>query len=49
VEFRLLGKLEVDADGIDLTPIRPQQRTVLGLLLLRAGEIVRSDELVDAL
>jgi DNA-binding SARP family transcriptional activator len=49
VKFRLLGRLEVDADGVDLTPVRPQQRALLALLLLRAGEVVASDELVDGL
>ncbi len=45
----MLGKLEVEADGVDLTPARPKQLTVLGLLVLRVGEIVSSDELVEAL
>jgi DNA-binding SARP family transcriptional activator len=49
VKFRLLGRLEVDADGVDLTPVRPQQRALLALLLLRAGEVVANDDLVDAL
>src|SRR5436190_20150300 len=49
VEFRLLGPLEVDAGGVDLTPGAPKQRTLLALLVLRAGEVVGSDELVEAL
>jgi predicted ATPase/DNA-binding SARP family transcriptional activator len=49
VNFRLLGRLEVDADGVDLTPVRPKQRALLALLLLRAGEVVATDELVEAL
>ena len=49
VEFRMLGRLEVVANGVDLTPVRPKQLTALGLLLLRANEVVSSDELVDAL
>jgi predicted ATPase/DNA-binding SARP family transcriptional activator len=49
VEFRVLGRLEVEADGVDLTPVRPKQVTVLGLLLVRAGAVVSVDELVDAL
>ena len=49
VEFRLLGRLEVDADGVDLTPVRPKQRALLALLLLRAGEVVSIDELVEGL
>jgi len=50
VKFRLLGRLEVvDADGVDLTPVRPQQRALLALLLLRAGEVVANDELAEGL
>ena len=49
MEFRLLGRLEVDADGLDLTPVRPQQRALLALLLLRAGDVAASDELVEGL
>src|SRR5689334_17521530 len=47
VKFRLLGRLEVDADGVDLTPVRPQRRALLALLLLRAGEVVAVDALVE--
>jgi Predicted ATPase len=49
MEFRLLGRLEVTAVGVDLTPTRPQQRALLTYLLLRAGEIISTDDLVDAL
>jgi predicted ATPase/DNA-binding SARP family transcriptional activator len=49
VKFRLLGKLEVNADGVDLTPVRPQQRALLALLLLRMGEVVAIDDLVEGL
>ncbi len=49
MKFRLLGSLEVDADGVDLTPVRPQQRALLALLLLRVGEVVASDDLVEGL
>jgi predicted ATPase/DNA-binding SARP family transcriptional activator len=49
MEFRLLGRLEVEADGVDLTPGRPQQRALLTLLLLRVEAPVATDELVDAL
>jgi predicted ATPase/DNA-binding SARP family transcriptional activator len=47
VEFRLLGKLEVETDGVDVTPVRPKQRALLALLLLRAGEVVAIDDLLD--
>ena len=49
MDFRLLGALEVEAAGVDLTPVRPKQRVLLALLLLREGEVVASDELVEAL
>jgi len=49
VEFGILGPLEVVQDGRQLTPVRPKQRVVLALLLLRRNEVVATDELVDAL
>jgi DNA-binding SARP family transcriptional activator len=49
VEFRLLGRLEVEADGVDLTPARPKQRALLARLLLREGEVVSVDDLVEVL
>ena len=49
MKFRLLGRLEVEADGVDLTPVRPQQRALLALLLLHADEVVAVDALVDGL
>ena len=49
MEFRLLGRLEVEANGVDLTPARKQHRVLLALLLLREGEIVAADDLVEAL
>ncbi len=49
MEFRLLGRLEVEGAGADLTPARPKQRALLALLLLREGEIVQTDELIEQL
>ena len=49
MEFRLLGRLEVTADGVDVTPTRPKQRALLAYLLLRAGEVVSRDDLLEAL
>jgi predicted ATPase/DNA-binding SARP family transcriptional activator len=49
VEFRLLGRLEVEANGVDVTPGRPKQRALLALLLLREGQVVATDDLVEAL
>lgn len=49
VEFRLLGRLEVVDGERDAAPRRRKQRALLGLLLLRAGELVTVDEAVEAL
>lgn len=49
MEFRILGPLEVVADGEPLQMGTPRQRTVLGLLLARAGRIVSTDRLAEDL
>jgi predicted ATPase/DNA-binding SARP family transcriptional activator len=49
MRFRLLGALAAESGGLDLAPVRPKQRALLALLLLRAGETLSLDELVDAL
>jgi predicted ATPase/DNA-binding SARP family transcriptional activator len=49
VEFRLLGRFEVEADGVDLTPPRRQHRALLALLLLHPDEVVATDDCVEAL
>jgi class 3 adenylate cyclase len=36
-------------DGRDVTPARPKQRALLALLLLRRGEVVGTEELIEAL
>lgn len=45
----MLGRLEVVDGDRDLTPRPPKQRALLALLLLRAGEVVETDEASDAL
>ena len=49
MEFRVLGPLEVIVEGasVSLTPRR--QRALLAALLLRAGEALSPDELIEAL
>ena len=37
----------MEADGVDLTPVRPKRRALLTLLLLREGEVVAIEDLVD--
>ena len=48
-DFRVLGRLQVVANGRDLTPGRPKQRALLALLLTRTDEVVARDELIEAL
>ncbi len=48
MEFRLLGPFEVESDGRDLTPSRPKRRALLAALLLRANEVVSTDDLIEA-
>jgi DNA-binding SARP family transcriptional activator len=49
VEFRILGPLEVVADGRPVTLGGPRQRTLLALLLTRPNEVISVDRLVDEL
>ena len=50
LEFRILGPLEVVANGAGVVPIAAQkQRALLALLLLNANEVVSTDRLVDGL
>jgi DNA-binding SARP family transcriptional activator len=46
LEFRILGPLEVAADGVALPVAGRNQRSVLTLLLLRANETVSSERLI---
>jgi predicted ATPase/DNA-binding SARP family transcriptional activator len=48
-EFRLLGPLEVAADGALLPVGGPRQRALLAFLLLNANEVVPRARLIDAL
>ena len=47
MDFRILGPLEVDDRGRRLPLRGPRQRALLASLLLRAGEIVPEDRLLD--
>ena len=50
VEVRLLGDFAVrDDDGYDVTPTAPKERLLVALLALRAGHVVRTAEVIDAL
>ena len=49
VEFRILGPLEVLKDGEPRPLGTPKQRALLALLLIRRGQVVSSDVLVDQL
>jgi DNA-binding SARP family transcriptional activator len=48
-EFRILGPLEVADESGDVALGGQKQRALLGLLLVRAGEVVATDRLVDQL
>ncbi|HZD18516.1 MAG TPA: BMP family ABC transporter substrate-binding protein [Actinomycetota bacterium] len=49
MDYRILGSLEVTADGstLDLGP--PKQRALMAILVLNANEIVPTDRLIDLL
>jgi DNA-binding SARP family transcriptional activator len=49
IEFRVLGPFEVLVEGRALELNRRKQRSLLALLMLRAGEVVSTDRLVDEL
>jgi YVTN family beta-propeller protein len=49
VEFRILGPLEVAAHGRPVSVGAPKVRALLVVLLLRRGEVVTTDRLIDAL
>jgi len=49
MEFRILGPFEVSESGQPLEVGVGKQRALLALLLLRAGEVVSTDRLIDAL
>jgi DNA-binding SARP family transcriptional activator len=48
-EFAVLGQLRIVRDGVDITPTAPKLRQVLGLLLLRRGQLVRTSDLIEEL
>ena len=49
VEFRILGPLEVVDDDRAVMLGGQKQRALLGLLLVRAGQVVSTDKLVEGL
>jgi DNA-binding SARP family transcriptional activator len=49
VEFRVLGELEARHDGQAIPLGAHQQRAVLAILVLHAGEVVSADRLMDEL
>lgn len=49
LDFRILGPVEVWADGEPVQLGSPKQRAALTLLILEAGRVVSTDQLVDAL
>ncbi|HKY23895.1 MAG TPA: BTAD domain-containing putative transcriptional regulator [Gaiella sp.] len=49
LEFRILGPLEASEDGAPIGLGGPRQRALLATLLLRAGRVVPTEQLVDEL
>jgi DNA-binding SARP family transcriptional activator len=49
LDFRILGPLEVAVDGTPLSLGGQKQRALLAILLLRAGQVVSTDTLLDQL
>jgi DNA-binding SARP family transcriptional activator len=49
LEFRMLGPLEVSADGRAIEIGGPRQRALLAAMLLRAGQAVPRDALIHEL
>jgi DNA-binding SARP family transcriptional activator len=47
--FRILGPLEIDADGEPVSLAGQKQRALMALLLLDANRVVSTDRIVDAL
>jgi DNA-binding SARP family transcriptional activator len=47
VEFRILGPLEAVVDGRPVPLGGLKQRSLLALLLVRAGSVVSADQLID--
>ena len=49
LEVRLLGPLEVDADGVSIVVTAPMQQAMLAALALAHGHALTRDQIVDAL
>ena len=49
MEFRVLGPLEVDDNGRQVALGGPKSRALLAILLLRRGEVVPTEELIEQL
>ncbi len=49
MKITLLGVLSLNSGDLDITPTAPKQRELLGLLLLKANQVVSFDSLVQEL
>jgi DNA-binding SARP family transcriptional activator/Tfp pilus assembly protein PilF len=45
--FGVLGPVEVRRDGVEVGPLRPRHRALLGLLLLYGGHVVAVDQIIE--
>jgi DNA-binding SARP family transcriptional activator len=48
MEFRILGSLEAEVNGVPVGLSGPAERKVLAVLLLEAGRMVPVSRLIDA-
>src|SRR4051794_5888291 len=49
MRYRVLGPVEIERDGLSVGVGGPQQRRLLGVLLVHRNQVVSSDRLVEAL
>ncbi len=47
--FGVLGALEVEIDGVDVTPHAPKERALLTLLIMNRGRVEAADTLIEEL
>ncbi|WP_245721976.1 AfsR/SARP family transcriptional regulator [Nocardia crassostreae] len=49
MRFKVLGPVEIEADGRPLPGTAPRHRAVLAYLLLNAGQVLSADRIIDAI
>ena len=46
-EFRILGPLAAEIDGVVVTPTSAKERTLLAILVMRCGQVVAAERLIE--